>query len=448
MAPRRRRELPRNDLLRAARLRLLSPTGSGLPMSRRELADAINAYLAGRTRSVIDAKQIGKMEQGKHRWPGALRREAFRVILNADSDQELGFYIARQRVSETDQPASGQTFTDLAPLTACGPDATAITSLDSLRRAVDNAVCTSTMSPASLDDWEEAVTEHGRRSRTRPAALLLDELQADMVDLTAQLNGRHPASSHLRLTHVTARMAGLIFLTLIKLDQRGRARTWARTARIAADEAGDRSLRSWVRAQEAYVHYYSGDLREAVTVAAHARQLAGNRHCVGAALAAALQARAHAVFGQVRETRAALDFAEATLGKLDAQSAVASAFGYNEAQLRFHEGNAYTHLGDTAAAWHAQRTALTLCPAADYLDRALIHLDQAACLARKGDSREAIAVATEAMTALTEQQRTGMIATRGLQIIQLLPRPHRTLPAVAEFRTLLGSNTLKGEADP
>jgi hypothetical protein len=32
-----------NDRLRAARLRIASPSGSGRPMSRQELADEINA---------------------------------------------------------------------------------------------------------------------------------------------------------------------------------------------------------------------------------------------------------------------------------------------------------------------------------------------------------------------------------------------------------------------
>jgi hypothetical protein len=175
---------------------------------------------------------------------------------------------------------------------------------------------------------------------------------------------RHAASALRRLTRVAAQMAGLMFLTLIKLDERTASRNWARTARIAADEAGDRATRSWVRAQESYVPFYSGDLLEAIQVARHAQALAGRKPCAGVALAAALEARAHAARGDESATRAALDVAQAALDRLAAQEIVPSALGYNEAQLRFHEGNAFTHLHRTKPAWTAQERALELYPRA------------------------------------------------------------------------------------
>jgi hypothetical protein len=65
-------------------------------------------------------------------------------------------------------------------------------------------------------------------------------------------------------------IAGLVCLTLIKMNERIAFRDWARTARLAAIEADDPLTHSWVRAQEAYGHYYSGDLTEAIHVAQHA----------------------------------------------------------------------------------------------------------------------------------------------------------------------------------
>jgi len=61
-------------------------------------------------------------------------------------------------------------------------------------------------------------------------------------------------------------------------------------------------------------------------------------------LAAALKARAQAALVRADATRSALQLAEACLSHLDAGSIGTSAFDYNEAQLRFHEGNAFTHL--------------------------------------------------------------------------------------------------------
>jgi len=181
-------------------------------------------------------------------------------------------------------------------------------------------------------------------------------------------------------------------LALVKLDERAAFRRWARTARVAADEAGDPATLAWVRAQEAYGHYYGDSLIEAIEVARHAQDVGKGIPCVGAALAAALEARAQARLGpeRRRESEEALRRAEAILLRLGAGSTSPSAFGYSEAQLRFHEGSAYTNLRDTPSAWAAQRRALELAPENDYTDRALIHLDRAICLAQDGNARTAI----------------------------------------------------------
>lgn len=89
---------PRNDLLRAARLRRMSPSGSGRPMSRQELADLVNAQLALQDvrHAPLDGGYIGKLERGVHRWPQLAYREAFRRVLDATEDAELGFYVRRR----------------------------------------------------------------------------------------------------------------------------------------------------------------------------------------------------------------------------------------------------------------------------------------------------------------------------------------------------------------
>ena len=92
-------------------------------------------------------------------------------------------------------------------------------------------------------------------------------------------------------------------------------RRWARTARLAAAEVDDPTTTAWVLAQEAYGHFYGHDLAEAVAVARQAQDLAGRS--VGSALAAALEARAHAVRGDPKQTHKALAQAEETLGFLD-----------------------------------------------------------------------------------------------------------------------------------
>ncbi|WP_345638686.1 XRE family transcriptional regulator [Rugosimonospora acidiphila] len=67
-------------------------------MSRQELAEELNAYL-WRTHGVqerLDGNDIGKYERGITRWPSQRRREAFRDVLKAQTDVQLGFYINRR----------------------------------------------------------------------------------------------------------------------------------------------------------------------------------------------------------------------------------------------------------------------------------------------------------------------------------------------------------------
>jgi hypothetical protein len=93
-----------NELLRAARLALRSPSGSGRPLSRQELADAVNAYLhehVGR-RFAIAGHYIGNLERGQTRWPSAHYRTALRAVLDKATDAELGFFIIQGHANDPD----------------------------------------------------------------------------------------------------------------------------------------------------------------------------------------------------------------------------------------------------------------------------------------------------------------------------------------------------------
>lgn len=65
-------------------------------MTRQELAELVNAWIYENTEATniaeIDANYVGKLEQGKIRWPqDEHRRAALRVTLGVDTDSELGF---------------------------------------------------------------------------------------------------------------------------------------------------------------------------------------------------------------------------------------------------------------------------------------------------------------------------------------------------------------------
>jgi tetratricopeptide (TPR) repeat protein len=293
------------------------------------------------------------------------------------------------------------------------------------------------MAGGGLDDWEQTVIRYGCATRDRPAGDLLNDISADLAELKLVLERHRSASALRELTRVAAQMSGLIGLILIKLDERRMFRGWARTARIAANEAGDPLTYSWVLAQESYGHYYNSDYPEAVGVARSAQDIVRDHPCVGGALAAALEGRAHAAMGHHEAARAALGRAEDILSHLRGNELTSSAFGYNEGQLRFHQSSAYTSLHDTRSAFKAQDRALELCLPDDYTDWSMTRLDRAACLAHEGDTVGALTYAAETLGSLTESQRQGIITLRGHELLNSLPEQQLALPAARDFQKLL-----------
>lgn len=305
------------------------------------------------------------------------------------------------------------------------------------RQCLEDALSEGAMSEASLDDWERLVIRYGRATRDRPAPALVSDLSVEIAELGRALKRHRSASALRRLTRVAAKMSGLMCLAFCKLDDRPSFRKWARTARLGAAEAGDPVTLSWVLAHESYGHYYSDDLQEALGVAQHAQHLVRCIPCVGSALAAALEARICATMGRQRETREALARAENVLSSLGGDDLIPSAFGYNEAQLRFHEGSAYTNLQETTLALKAQDRALELCGRDDYTDWALTRLDRATCLTYMSEIASGINYAMETLDALTFSQRQGIIALRGRDILRALAPGEQKRPEARELRDVL-----------
>ncbi|WP_433273073.1 ATP-binding protein [Actinosynnema sp. CS-041913] len=82
-----------NASLRAARERTASRTHPGECLSRQELAELVNEHVwrHHQRRVDVDANYVAKLERGVIRWPNAHYRAAFRAVLGASTDAELGF---------------------------------------------------------------------------------------------------------------------------------------------------------------------------------------------------------------------------------------------------------------------------------------------------------------------------------------------------------------------
>ena len=331
--------------------------------------------------------------------------------------------------------ASGDTTEAVTPASAFPLILPDLQQIELLRQEMSD-IFRGAISEASLEDWERIAIRYARATRDRAAGVLLGDISQDLGEVSRLIRNQRSESAARRLTRVSAQMSGLMCLVFCLLDDRRSFRKWARTANLAGNEAGDPEILSWVLAQEAYGHYYSGDVAEALDVARHAYEVV-SVPCAGAALASALEARAYAVTGRGTETRSALARAEDVLSRLDGDTLIPSAFGYNEASFRFHEGNAYTHLGDFKAAMRAQDRSLELCPPDNYADWAMTRLDRAQCLIQAGDVSSGLEYANETVTTITPAQRQGIITLRGREIMKALPEGEKKRPAARSLGELL-----------
>lgn len=337
-------------------------------------------------------------------------------------------YLARLIDDELD--AGGAVISAAANAPEPLPDA------ENTRRALDDVLAEGMMSPALLVDWEASVMHYGYRTRDTPSPRLVADLVAELADLRLAMGRYRSASALPRLALAAACMSGMVCLTLIKAGDRHAWRRWGRTARHAATEAADGPALAWTTAQEAYGYYYVGDMPSAVACARSALG-ATRAPCVGGALAAALEMRAHAAMGDGRSAMQALSTAEQIHERLSGSALAASAFGYAESQLRFHAGDALTRLGDTAKARAALDRALELSSPDDYTDWALIRLDRAACMIQEGDADAGVSYAASTLLSLDGAQRQGIITARGRDLLAGLTAPQQASRAAREFGGLL-----------
>lgn len=306
----------------------------------------------------------------------------------------------------------------------------------SLHAAFADQLAAGPMTTASLEEWQFTIARHGRATRYRPEQELLTDLLADFSDLRSLLNHRHPPAIRRHLLCACSYLSGLVALTLLKLDDPG-ARDWWRTGRAAATQAEDRPTLAWIYAQESYQLYYSGDWDGAVELAARAQQLAGGLPCVADALAAPLEARVHALAGRRDDVVDALRRAERAVARLAPEDRQPSALGYDEAQLAFHSGNAWTSLHETQQAWDQQQRALELYPQENRTDRTLILLDRAACLSWDGDAAAGAQLATDTVMALPDEYRSPLILYRARDLAVSVIETAALLPEVRTLREVL-----------
>ena len=332
--------------------------------------------------------------------------------------------------------------------------------VDRMRRQMDDALLSGTVSATMIDQWEETTAGYGRRYMTVPSLRLLCDALLDFGDVRRMCADRQPLEFAERLCRVAGQLAGLAGIVMLDLGDQRLARSFFRTARTATDETGDRRLRAWVAVREALVPLYYGDPRESASLASSAIDLAGRRTCVAGVMGPVVEARAQARLARLARrsgrglrdaldrARGALDRAHDGLSGLSAEEAGDTALGYTERQFCFHAGDTLAMLGDHQEAQRSYARALRLYPAAEVLDATLVVFGQARCLADADEPEQALRLGRDRLGALPAEQRTEIVLQAARDLGQVVSRRHPDLPAAAEYQEVLAAASAIAEPSP
>ncbi|RAY11938.1 XRE family transcriptional regulator [Actinomadura craniellae] len=319
------------------------------------------------------------------------------------------------------------------------PDGRFLGAVDGVRRRMDDALVSSTVTATMLDQWAETALDQGRRYQATPPVRLLCDVLLDLAEVRRMCERRQPLENQERLCRIAAQLAGLAGFIMTNLGDHRLARSFFRTARTAADETGDRALRAWVTVRESLVPLYYGDPPEALILARKAQDLAGRAPGVAAAMAPAVEARALGMLAlqgrsdTVPAARRALVRARAVFDRLPQPCTTDLAFGFTERQLAFYEGDTFTALGDHRRGEEALSRALTLYAATDRVDRTLVRLGRAACRLHAGDPDAALSAAREAIIELPVEHRSDILLHRARLLGVAVRDRHGEIPELAEF---------------
>jgi hypothetical protein len=415
------------------------------------------------TLAVLDASRRGDVgteaaRGGTARRPSALRPVPAPVTLvpaaaweagpdaHGDADDDVLRRALLRLIADAGTGARTDADADAAAGAGTAMDDRLFGAADRVRRRLDDALLGASVSANMLDQWEDTAAGYGRQYRSAAPLRLLCDVLLDLGDVRRMCEQRQPVEFSERLCRLAAKLAALVGMTMIDIGDQRLARAFFRTARIAADETGDRHLRGWVAVRASMVPLYYGDPGEAAQLARAGGELAGRGSCVAGVMAPVMEARALARLAwgargnrpeALRRARAALDRAHLALGGLAGEVRSDTAFGYTERQILFHQGDTLITLGDHEGAASAFEQSLRMYPPTEILDRSLIMLGQARCRLGADEPEEALRLSRATVLALPRQHRPALVVRTARALGESVAAEHGDLPAVREYREAL-----------
>ncbi len=378
---------------------MMSPQG----MSLRALARQIP----------VDPGQLSRVVHGKRRPSPEFARRCDEILGAGGRLVQAATDAAPAPLMPLDHDSAGRGLLD--PLDA----------LCQVRSELDEALASATVTAGQLELIEASTFEHVQAYPHTAPAVVLSRLAGECREVERLSRRRQPASVQARLSGAAALLATMCADALMRLGALVQARLWYRTAVVAADDSGEQYLRVLVRAQAAMLPYYYGDPHQSVMLSQAALELSTTPSSA-TVLAVAARARSLARLNAAASARADMDEARRLFDQLgDADTD--AAFRFPAKRLQFYLSGAATWLGDTDSAYRIQDEALTLYRSSpvSVIDPTLINLDRAMCLVKDRRASEAVAVTQEAIAALPEIQRTEIVLSRVVDMVDVVPPTQR-----------------------
>ncbi|NBH06538.1 helix-turn-helix domain-containing protein [Amycolatopsis sp. SID8362] len=240
--------------------------------------------------------------------------------------------------------------------------------------------------PAAVRAAAHASGLHAERAEvTEVGAITLEQLDHDVVQLArsyiltqpAEIFGElirvrdrvyqllrrraHPAQqSHLYL--LAGQTCGLLASASMELGCYGAAAEQSRAAWVYAEVIGHNGLKAWLRGTQALIAFWSGNPREAATLAESGREYL--QRGTGFVRLCNIESRAWAHLGDIRETRKVIGMGHQARERAtepdQLHDLVGGEFGFDEARQFFCNAGAWVQVGKPVPAIEAAERALRL----------------------------------------------------------------------------------------
>ena len=408
-----------NAALRAARERLPSRLAPDEPMTRAELADAVNAWLWETTgrRFELDDHLIGKWERGVVRYPIREYRAALRAVLGVDTDAELGFRPPTRRATVIGTAANG------GPCHSCDPRDGAGVHTDDVNRRELLRLFSMTGATLALpaDSFDAERLQAVASGHSRPDTKVVDDLARlndhlwhvyglttqkksilplarDQVAVLSDTLARTDQAERPRVCQLVSDAYQLIGEVFFDADQYADAAQCYLLASTAAQEAKAHNLWAAALTRHAFIAVYEQQYDKAVPMLDLASGIAfrgdpemGIRYWV-----AAVRAEASAGTGDGLQCERDLDTAAGVVALAHLPRSVGW-LRFDGSRLPEQHGTCMISLGHLDAAEIALTEALTHTTTARR--RAGVFIDLALLSARRGDHQSVVTRLDEAIRA-------------------------------------------------